>query len=101
MPVYDNHTHPSIDSQSDTVAPMSVDEGFQAKPTSPNGGYSHTPTVGTPIKLAPSGSAFKKMGQGSVPRAAQNSDVGNKQLQLQHTPSKSVIGQVSDMIFGW
>ena len=57
-----------------------------------------TPSVGTPIKLAPSAAAFRK----ATP------DVGRKGpgVPMQATPgtpgkSKGMLGQVSDLVFGW
>ena len=69
-----------------------------------------TPSVGTPIRLAPSTSAFRKGGIASTPIADSRpkpaegsagfgaSVAGTPQ---QATPSKGVLGQVSDLIFGW
>lgn len=52
--------------------------------------------IGTPIRLAPSSSAFR---QGTLDAK------GNSSSQVlatqQGTPSKGVLGQVSDLIFGW
>ncbi|KAF7300218.1 hypothetical protein MKEN_01345600 [Mycena kentingensis (nom. inval.)] len=65
----------------------------------------HTPMVGTPIRLAPSSSAFRR--PGTVPPAAAtkpSTPAMGSELQQpppQSSPSKSVLGQVSDMIFGW
>ncbi|KAI0791645.1 hypothetical protein BC629DRAFT_1287540 [Irpex lacteus] len=66
----------------------------------------HTPPVGTPIKLAPSASAFRKPGSGSkLPPFAKPGDVASGGLSanppVQASPSKSVLGHVSDLIFGW
>ena len=66
---------------------------------------SGTPTVGTPIRLVPSTSAFRKpgQGQGQGPKPA----TGGQQLTTPAvvgtpgTPSKSVLGQFSDLVFGW
>jgi len=65
--------------------------------------HSSTPLVGTPIRLAPSASAFRKPGQ---TLKASTSTPG---LQLTAppvvgtpgTPSKSMLGQFSDLVFGW
>ena len=59
-------------------------------------------SVGTPVKLAPSASAFRK--PGSLPahklgEAAQIGAFGSPGVQP--SPSKGVLGQVSDLIFGW
>ncbi|KAI0704361.1 hypothetical protein BC835DRAFT_1410420 [Cytidiella melzeri] len=66
----------------------------------------HTPTVGTPIKLAPSASAFRKPGAGSsLPSFAKPGGAVPGGLSahpsMQTSPSKGVLGQVSDLIFGW
>ena len=64
-----------------------------------------TPSVGTPLKLAPSTSAFRKPGTGSAAPAVGGmvgafvSQPG--QAGAQATPSKGVLGQVTDLIFGW
>lgn len=64
-----------------------------------------TPTVGTPIKLAPSTSAFRKPGSGTkpAPKPASSAMVGALPGTpgINQSPSKGVIGQVSDLIFGW
>lgn len=104
--VYDSYSNSPPDIQVDTSMTMAVDEGFHNDAASPtHGGYLHTPSVGTPIKLAPSVSAFRKGGpdsvQRSTPSTASSGSVASRQQLPQHTPSKSVIGQVSDLIFGW
>ncbi|TFK17801.1 hypothetical protein FA15DRAFT_675767 [Coprinopsis marcescibilis] len=93
---------------------MAVDE--------PMGRYSpvhhvDTPTLGTTIHLAPSTSAFKKPTVGVKP-AAQASVWGSPSSapiggggggpntntnvpHVQPSPNKTVLGQVSDLIFGW
>ncbi|KAH9975832.1 hypothetical protein BGW80DRAFT_65766 [Lactifluus volemus] len=65
--------------------------------------HSNTPTVGTPIQLAPSTSAFRKPGLAPKPVAsspglplAAVAAVGTP-----GTPSKSMLGQFSDLVFGW
>ncbi|THU94123.1 hypothetical protein K435DRAFT_724797 [Dendrothele bispora CBS 962.96] len=64
-------------------------------------------TVGTPIKLAPSSSVFRKPGptglNKSQPQTPQPATAG---VQAQAppanpSPSKGIVGQVSDLIFGW
>ncbi|KAJ3484878.1 hypothetical protein NLI96_g5340 [Meripilus lineatus] len=71
-----------------------------------------TPTVGTPIRLAPSSSAFKKPGPGAKPTTKASSSsmptmIGGLPGQtptpnaLNPSPNKGVLGTVSDMIFGW
>ena len=80
------------------------------------------PAVGTPIKLAPSTSAFKKHvgGSASKPTTPQiqkgwagsvlpatpslSSSLlpsGTPSTPVGQSPSKSVVGQMSDLIFGW
>ena len=82
---------------------LSVDEVAPRHGT-PRGGEPSTPTVGTPIKLAPSASAFRRPGVGAPPVAA---PVPHTPLfsasasNVQASPSKGVLGQVSDLIFGW
>ncbi|TFY68219.1 hypothetical protein EVJ58_g1142 [Rhodofomes roseus] len=76
-----NNIFPSASSR------MSVDEpGFGAS----------TPTVGTPIRLAPSASAFRKPGAGSPVKAIQGVP-----SSVAPSPSKGVLEQVGDLIFGW
>ncbi|KAH8093769.1 hypothetical protein BXZ70DRAFT_949116 [Cristinia sonorae] len=69
-----------------------------------------TPSVGTPIRLAPSTSAFRKMPPGgSGMKAAEKVAPGGDGLyapvpsfaQQNASPSKGIVGQVSDLIFGW
>ncbi|KLO12690.1 hypothetical protein SCHPADRAFT_904842 [Schizopora paradoxa] len=55
-----------------------------------------THSIGTPIKLAPSASAFRRVDSDSGRKAnvkASGQEMGS--------PSKGVFGQVTDMIFGW
>ncbi|TBU49201.1 hypothetical protein BD309DRAFT_997059 [Dichomitus squalens] len=63
-----------------------------------------TPTVGTPIKLAPSTSAFRRPGGGApvTPMAAiRPTSLLPASGTPQQSPSKGMLGQVSDLIFGW
>lgn len=66
---------------------------------------SSTPSIGTPIKLAPSSSAFKKAGSGASGGKATVSAVAPAQYapssSLSMSPAKGVFGQVSELIFGW
>ncbi|KDQ26321.1 hypothetical protein PLEOSDRAFT_1077336 [Pleurotus ostreatus PC15] len=69
---------------------------------------SHLPsprmTVGTPLKLAPSSSAFRRPGSEKatpVRLAAGGTPVAMQTTPVQSSPSKGVLGQVSDLIFGW
>ncbi|KAF8062329.1 hypothetical protein FPV67DRAFT_266950 [Lyophyllum atratum] len=109
-----------LDSRSDSSNAMSVDE-----PTSPRGtpggavkGGSYS-KVGTPIKLAPSSAAFRRHNAESVvtpqpqrgwgpmmpgPSAQQPSQPQPAPVQMPMstgTPNKGMLGQVSDLIFGW
>ncbi|KAI0065643.1 hypothetical protein BV25DRAFT_1715241 [Artomyces pyxidatus] len=79
---------------------MPVDEPFS------RGGHrashSSTPSVGTPIRLAPSASAYRKPGQKAShvapPHPSTPTPVaGSANL----SPSKSIMGQFSDLVFGW
>ncbi|KAJ8082374.1 hypothetical protein AAF712_001667 [Marasmius tenuissimus] len=87
------------DSSSSSNA-MQVDE-IAPPSTSPVG----VPTVGTPLKLAPSSSAFRRTapgGGGDQPKTPQPSRVNPvAPPPSQSTPGKGIVGQVSDMIFGW
>ncbi|EKM50365.1 uncharacterized protein PHACADRAFT_263626 [Phanerochaete carnosa HHB-10118-sp] len=97
---------------SDSTSPA---RGFASQSTSANADLAlstvHSPTLnaslGTPIRLAPSASAFKKPTPGNgpgFPLPKPGAVVGSLPLQpggTQSTPSKSVLGQVSDLIFGW
>ncbi|EGN92272.1 hypothetical protein SERLA73DRAFT_117600 [Serpula lacrymans var. lacrymans S7.3] len=70
-----------------------------------------TPAVGTPIRLAPSVAAFRKGGSNlsPAPKQQQGGAQGtplapgaNMPSALNgQSPSKGMIGQVSDLIFGW
>ena len=63
-----------------------------------------TPTVGTPIKLAPSASAFRRPGTGApvTPAALQPTALAPASASgAQQSPSKGMLGQVSDLLFGW
>ncbi|KAF9261633.1 hypothetical protein L218DRAFT_869411 [Marasmius fiardii PR-910] len=62
------------------------------------------PTFGTPIKLAPSTSAFRKTAPGGAiekPKTPQPSRLIPAAPPPQSSPSKGIVGQVSDLIFGW
>ncbi|KAJ6513510.1 hypothetical protein DFH09DRAFT_1374167 [Mycena vulgaris] len=84
--------------------PMAVDS-----PSPHAYGGTSTPTVGTPIKLAPSASAFRRAAAGpSAPKPAPApqapswaSDVAPPTAAGAAPAGKGVLGQVSDMIFGW
>ncbi|KAF5362535.1 hypothetical protein D9756_002114 [Leucocoprinus leucothites] len=73
---------------------MAVDEPTQS-PIAFN-----TPSVGTPIRLAPSTSAFRKAGapQPTTPLPAKPPGAPVSSII---TPSKGILGQVSDLIWGW
>lgn len=82
---------------------MTVDE----PPLSMSPFASNTPTVGTPIKLAPSSSVFRKPGSGvtektTTPQQPNMNTAFTGSVNVgQASPSKGVLGQVSDLIFGW
>jgi nuclear pore complex protein Nup53 len=88
----------------DPVSPssMSVDEL-----PSPIRTHTSTPTLGTPIKLAPSASAFRRPGPGEKAGAQRQTTTNastpalGTALPPSQLPNKGVLGQVSDMIFGW
>lgn len=81
---------------------MAVDE-----PTAPFSPSHHvdTPTVGTPIRLEPSTSAFRKPGVGGAKPQSVSTSAWGTPSALAGNPStpanKGVLGQVSDLIFGW
>ncbi|PPQ97994.1 hypothetical protein CVT26_003056 [Gymnopilus dilepis] len=118
----------------DTQNAMAVDQPDPFSPSystsrpgpTPHHAHHHsTPTpVGTPIKLAPSGAAFRKVpavsssskpatpqhgpvwGSGliSTPVGGSGGGTGASTAQpnaMQTSPSKGLIGQMSDLIFGW
>ncbi|KAJ7177390.1 hypothetical protein C8R43DRAFT_1193390 [Mycena crocata] len=75
----------------------------------PGYGGMSTPTLGTPIKLAPSASAFRRGATSTpnpkpTPPAAPQAGWGGgaaPAAPAPSTPNKGVLGQVGDMIFGW
>ncbi|TFK64959.1 hypothetical protein BDN72DRAFT_846173 [Pluteus cervinus] len=80
---------------------MAVDDA----PSTPHLGAT-TPTVGTPIRLAPSTSAFRRTGGGDKPLIPQPQGWAASQPALANatpnaSPTKGMLGQVSDLIFGW
>ncbi|KAJ2925048.1 hypothetical protein H1R20_g12052, partial [Candolleomyces eurysporus] len=94
---------------------MVVDEPTHSAVSSPTNFSSNTPSFGTPLRLEPSTSAFRRPGapaskpatpQGfagwSTPAANGGGGGGSASpAAAQPSPSKSMIGQVSDLIFGW
>ncbi|KAF9563565.1 hypothetical protein CPC08DRAFT_705881 [Agrocybe pediades] len=84
---------------------MNVDEPY------PSRSSSNTPAVGTPIKLAPSMAAFRKAPavstSASKPITPQHGRMSTSvstpgaNAEVAPSPSKGVLGQVSDLIFGW
>ena len=91
-------------------ARMSVDEIVPRHGT-PLRGEPSTPTVGTPIKLAPSAAAFRRGGGSAPTTSAKGASAAVQPMQhlvpasastpSQQSPSKGMLGQVSDLIFGW
>lgn len=57
-------------------------------------------TIGTPIRLAPSNVAFKK-NAGSPQKSTSGSQTMNMTSVKPSSPAKGIVGQVSDLIFGW
>jgi hypothetical protein len=114
-----SHSLPSDPNQS---TPMTVDSPINAS-SHPTAGTPGTPAFSTPIKLAPSTSAFKRSGskastpqdyrQGqrgwgpkvpNVSASASAPAVGGSASAVgsaTDTPNKGMLGQVSDLIFGW
>ncbi|KAI9508185.1 hypothetical protein F5148DRAFT_1357234 [Russula earlei] len=96
---------PDVSSSSDTPLPNSTGASRlspQLALSGPRLTQSNTPTVGTPIRLAPSTSAFRKPGQ--APKATTNtpgSQPAAPVVGTPGTPSKSMLGQFSDLVFGW
>lgn len=98
---------PDVSSPSD---PVPVDPFFgSSRVSNQHSGsrspLSGTPTVGTPIRLAPSASAFRKPGQGQgglkPATSGQQPATTPAAVGTPGTPSKSVLGQFSDLVFGW
>ncbi|KAI0080180.1 hypothetical protein K474DRAFT_1658174 [Panus rudis PR-1116 ss-1] len=98
--------------------PSSTSMGPESSLALTTRGAAATPTVGTPIRLAPSTSAFRRAGDpghgGSVAKPQATADGfaapggfgGFPATQpaaagANQSPSKGVLGQVSDLIFGW
>ncbi|CAL1714906.1 unnamed protein product [Somion occarium] len=108
-------------------SPPASQSGFPSTFASPDGNLAltsrqrrdsnaGTPSVGTPIRLAPSTSAFRKAGAGGLGGTPGKHKVGESVFgafpsiipvtpqaggAANQSPSKGVLGQVSDMIFGW
>ncbi|TFY72023.1 hypothetical protein EVG20_g1005 [Dentipellis fragilis] len=103
---------PDLQNQSGgTPESMAVDESH-----SPASGFGHrqsqshpsATSVGTPIRLAPSASAFRRPGSGRSHDGAPQSQITTPHAMMNGTPgvtgqspSKGMLGQVSDLIFGW
>lgn len=90
------------------VEGMAVDEppSSLARASSSSGGGPRSPVAGgsaggayTPVRLAPAASAFRK--PGTAPATPAVPKVAGPGPTPAPTPSKGVLGQVSDMIFGW
>jgi len=100
---------PDISSPDITMSDASPPtRGFQTQSPNPESSAlalrTHTPPVGTPIRLAPSASAFRKPGLGGkMPPVArpEEATMGGGAMAMPASPSKGVLGQVSDLIFGW
>lgn len=61
----------------------------------------NTPSVGTPIRVAPATSAFRKAGPGTPLVAKKPDNPAVPSPIVNQSPSKGMLGQVSDLIFGW
>ncbi|KAL1748883.1 hypothetical protein HDZ31DRAFT_28561 [Schizophyllum fasciatum] len=76
-------------------------------PATPTFGTPSTPAFGTPIKLGSSASVFKKHNPGApqaapaTPMQANRPPAAPAAAPAQASPSKGVVAQVSDMLFGW
>jgi nuclear pore complex protein Nup53 len=97
---------PDVSSPSDAMPVDSIGMSRSPHPLSlppARSSHSNTPTVGTPIRLAPSTSAFRKPGQGSKPTTSTpgSQPATAPVVGTPGTPSKGVIGQFSDFVFGW
>ncbi|KAH9992784.1 hypothetical protein BJV74DRAFT_834424 [Russula compacta] len=100
-PLAPDVSSPSDAAPTDSAGPSRSSHQLVLPPTrSP---HSSTPTVGTPIRLAPSTSAFRKPGQ--TPKVATSMPGPQPGTPLAvgtpGTPSKSMLGQFSDLVFGW
>lgn len=82
---------------------MAVDESYS--PMASQQHQQHQDMIGTPVRLAPAGSVFRKGGPTPPALATPISKPGSAPPQLggggQASPSKGMIGQMSDLIFGW
>ncbi|KAK7024838.1 hypothetical protein R3P38DRAFT_2530005 [Favolaschia claudopus] len=90
--------------------PMSMSVDAPASPPSHAFGGSSTPMVGTPMKLAPAASAFRRAGTPKPAAPAPAPALAPAPGWASEAPpsavaapagGKGVLGQVSDMIFGW
>ncbi|KAJ7197726.1 hypothetical protein GGX14DRAFT_525969 [Mycena pura] len=102
-------SQPVVRHTSPDPAAMVVDSP-SAGPGAAAFGGTLTPSLGTPIKLAPSSSAFKRAGPGgniapkpsSTPQAPHRTHDAAAAGATPGAPaSKGLLGQVSDAIFGW
>jgi len=100
-----------------TTAGRGLVSNATVEPTSPNSmvidevppAHTHTstPSYGTPIRLAPSAAAFRKPGQSPTQSRAVATHSAPPKVGLSsaisagQSPGKSMLGQVSDLIFGW
>ena len=100
-PLAPDVSSPSDAAPIDSAGPSRSSHQLVLPPT--RSSHSSTPTVGTPIRLAPSASAFRKPGQ--TPKAATSTPGPQPTAPLAMgtpgTPSKSMLGQFSDLVFGW
>ncbi|KII85741.1 hypothetical protein PLICRDRAFT_44129 [Plicaturopsis crispa FD-325 SS-3] len=87
-----------------------VSDNAMAVDDQPHPSTGQASAVGTPIKLAPSTSAFRKVGSGErlgtpgqhkMQGVVDTSTVTARGFPPTQSPQKGVLGQVSDLIFGW
>ncbi|KZV64408.1 hypothetical protein PENSPDRAFT_677730 [Peniophora sp. CONT] len=88
---------PQVDGMAVDEPPSSLVRASSGGPRTPVGGSAGG--AYTPVRLAPAASAFRKPGTApATPAAPKAAGPGATPAP---TPGKGVLGQVSDMIFGW
>ncbi|EIN06016.1 hypothetical protein PUNSTDRAFT_54314 [Punctularia strigosozonata HHB-11173 SS5] len=80
---------------------MAVDSPLPPSSPSSRALVTQTLTVGTPVRLAPSAAAFKKPGTPAANTPGAIGGPATAAAQANASPNKSMLGQVSDLIFGW
>ncbi|KAI0313279.1 hypothetical protein OF83DRAFT_1142171 [Amylostereum chailletii] len=94
-----------LQSPTSPVDDMAIDEPAPSSSRPSTSNARPTSTVGTPIRLAPSASAFRKPGAiqktgSTVPSPAPGTPRANSG-SAGGSPVKGVLGQFSDLVFGW